>query len=113
MAQCWQLAPTRIGSNLDYTKRLQENLPNLLSVLGVKRFFDAPCGDFGWMSELRLPLTLDYLGGDIVPSLVHNLREKYSTPQRRFIEFDVVNDKFPDVDLWLCRDCFIHLSNTD
>lgn len=66
--------------------------------------FDALCGDFLWMSHVRLPEDFHYIGGDIVPDLVRDL-ERYSTQSRKFIIFDVRYDVPPPVDLWLCRDC--------
>ena len=42
----------------------------------IKRLFDAPCGDFNWMKEVHL-LDVDYIGGDIVSSLVLNNKEQF------------------------------------
>lgn len=54
---------------------------------------------------------VDYVGGDISPSLIERNRERF--PDRKFIRFDITSDKFPKSDLWHCRDCLFHLSYRD
>jgi hypothetical protein len=68
-----------------------------------------PCGDFHWMSEVKLPVA-HYIGADIVPRLVETARIRYGRPQREFRTLDLCKDVLPRADLLLCRDCFIHLS---
>jgi hypothetical protein len=74
------------------------------------------------MKDVKLPANCDYIGGDIVPELVARLQQKYArsprtrpgdAPSRRFIDFDLIVDNFPSADIWLCKDCFQHLSNSD
>ena len=75
---------------------------------------DAPCGDFFWMKEVTFYNELNYLGGDIVGEMINQLDNKHSDSKRKFVRLDVVNDiLLPQEDLWLCRDCFIHLSNDE
>lgn len=54
---------------------------------------------------------VDYVGGDIVPAIIERNRDHF--PDRKFTEFDITEDALPDVDLWLCRFCFCHLSYAD
>jgi hypothetical protein len=84
----------------------------LFSKLRIQRLFDAPCGDFTWMRTVPLG-DVTYIGGDIVQDIIDRLSASDSSERRTFIQFDVVKDQFPRADLWLCRDCFIHLSNED
>lgn len=100
------------GSTLEYTSNLRKQLPGLLAKHDVKYLFDAPCGDFNWFSYVKLE-GLQYIGGDIVPEIVKNNQQRYGQVDRKFILFDITNDKFPDGDLWFCRDCLFHLSNED
>lgn len=97
------------GSTLHYTKNLRESLPTLIGELEVQTLLDLPCGDFHWMSDVKLPITR-YIGGDIVPRLVADARVRYGSSTRDFLTLDLCRDVLPQADLLLCRDCLIHLS---
>jgi hypothetical protein len=99
------------GSTLSYTRQLRAALERFLRDFAVKSIFDAPCGDFNWMRTVALDEDVSYVGGDIATSLIAANKEKHHAPRRRFIEFDIVADAFPEADLWFCRDCLFHLSN--
>jgi hypothetical protein len=98
------------GSTLSQTEAMRNTLPALLSQLEVKTLLDLPCGDFHWMSRIKLA-GIDYIGADIVPALVASNASQYSGPGRAFIELDLVTSKLPMVDAVLCRDCLVHLPN--
>jgi len=51
-----------------------------------------------------------YVGVDIVPELIAQNQEKYTTQSRHFLNLDITSDQLPTVDLILCRDCLVHLS---
>jgi hypothetical protein len=97
------------GSTLAYTRHLRPHLESFLRDFKIGAMFDAPCGDFNWMKEVEFPEGFAYLGGDIAPSLIEKNRADYPDEGRRFIEFDVVADVFPQSDVWFCRDCLFHL----
>src|SRR5579862_3313707 len=99
------------GSTLAYTRHLREQLAIFAETFEIRTLFDAPCGDFNWMKAVKFPDDLVYIGGDIVASLIEANRTKYARKSREFIEFDIVADKFPEADVWFCRDCLFHLSN--
>jgi hypothetical protein len=99
------------GSNRVATAEFVEDFTEFLKCRPNAILFDAPCGDFYFMRQVQLPPGLRYLGGDIAPSLVNDLRQKY--PQRDFIQFDLTRDAFPACDIWLCRHCLFHLSFSD
>lgn len=113
--------PSGQGSTQQSTRILRANLEYFLQEIDVKTFFDAPCGDFNWMKNVRLPADCRYVGGDIVPELAAQLQQTYGStdgrvgevPSRRFIAFDLTSDSFPLADVWLCKDCLQHLSNDD
>lgn len=100
------------GSTLDQTRVILAELPSLLRRFQIKTMLDIPCGDFFWMKEIRqeLELILSYMGGDIVPELIAQNRERYQTPKISFKVLNLVHDDLPKVDLILTRDCLIHLS---
>jgi hypothetical protein len=110
------------GSTQLSTKVLRTNLEYFLRESNVKTFFDAPCGDFNWMKNVNLPGDCQYIGGDIVAGLIERLQQSYGrtavlgnkkSSSREFIAFDLTSDSFPMADVWLCKDCFQHLSNDD
>ncbi len=97
------------GSSLDATARLRASLPPLLRSLNARRLLDVPCGDFNWMRNVDLS-GIDYIGGDIVESIIEANRELYEFPARRFMTVDVTSGSLPHADVILCRDCLVHLS---
>ena len=107
----WSDPETRsgTGSSLDSTRVLREKLPVALRELGTRVLLDAPCGDFTWMDHLDLS-GIDYIGADIVRSIVESNRKNYDADGRTFIELDLTRDDLPDADVLLCRDCLVHLS---
>lgn len=101
------------GSSIAFTSEFRRSFEAFLSERRVNVLFDAPCGDWNWMKDVVLSAGMRYVGGDIVPELVANLAKTYGNAKTEFRRFDVTRDPFPVADLWLCRDCLIHLSNED
>lgn len=96
------------GSTLSATEHLRAQLPRIVTRFGAASFFDAPCGDFNWMRHCDLGVP--YIGADIVPALVEDLRAKYASPTRTFLHLDITKGPLPDADIFFCRDCFLHLT---
>jgi hypothetical protein len=107
----WSDPETRsgTGSSLDSTRVLREKLPDALRKLGTRVLLDAPCGDFTWMEHVDLT-GIDYIGADIVRSIIESNRMDYGSEGRDFIELDLTRDALPNADVLLCRDCLVHLS---
>jgi hypothetical protein len=101
------------GSTFEQTQNLVAEFPKLLSKFKIKSVFDAPCGDFHWMKQLTESSDLHYIGGDIVEGIISKNVSESSSANVEFKVFDITNDKFPNVDLWLSRAIFYHLSNKD
>lgn len=99
------------GSTLRSTASFRKNLENYLREGNVKSLFDAPCGDFNWMKEVDFPDGFQYTGGDIVAPLISDLKDRFGNENYKFLKFDITADKFPEADLWLCRECLFHLSD--
>jgi hypothetical protein len=82
--------------------------------MNVSVFLDAPCGDFNWMSQVRMPPGTSYVGADIVPSLIDALNASHGNEEnRRFQVLDIVKGPIPPADVWLCRDVLFHLPTDD
>lgn len=108
--QHWSpLALSGEGASDAQTATLREALPALFQRFEVRTLIDAPCGDFGWMRAIDLT-GITYIGLDIVPSLIAQHQQRFTTPQRRFQITDLLIDDLPSGDLLLCRDCLVHLS---
>jgi SAM-dependent methyltransferase len=107
----WSDAESRsgVGSSLDATAQLRASLPPLLRRLNARRLLDVPCGDFNWMSHVDLS-GIDYIGGDIVESMIEANRVRYESPTRQFMRVDLTSGPLPDTDVILCRDCLVHFS---
>ena len=100
------------GSTLEETEPLRRELPSLLRELGATSMLDLPCGDFHWMQHTNLA-GIDYIGGDLVGSLIDRNQAKHACDGVEFRKIDLVNDTLPAVDVILCRDCLVHLSFAD
>jgi hypothetical protein len=87
-------------------------LPETVVRLGIGSILDAPCGDFHWMSRVELGSTL-YIGADILRETISQNRRRHGSPTRQFLHADIIGDSLPRVDLVLCRDGLVHLSNSD
>jgi len=99
------------GSTMQYTDYLRQHLRSFLVKHNISSMFDAPCGDYTWMSQTQLPSGLQYMGGDIVDSLIEKNRSMH--PGVDFRVVDIAQDDLPAVDLLFCRDCLIHFSHAD
>ena len=97
------------GSDLDQTKRIQEELPKLLRKYGVASLIDLPCGDQNWISNVPLD-NITYVGADIVRDLITNNTEMYGSKTRSYVELDITREIPPRADLILCRDLLVHLN---
>jgi SAM-dependent methyltransferase len=98
------------GSRMVQTEHIRRELPRIIQQHGVKKLFDAPCGDLNWMRLVLEETKVDYEGGDIVPEVVELAKKNSPNPAFTFSVFDIVRDSFPIADLWLCRDVLFHLS---
>jgi hypothetical protein len=98
-----------VGSGLDSTRAVRAELPGALRELGTRVLLDVPCGDFTWMAHVDLS-GIEYIGGDIVPSIVEANQRVHASESRQFVELDLTKDILSDADVLLCRDCLVHLS---
>jgi hypothetical protein len=78
----------------------------------IESLSDIPCGDFNWQSLLLAEHEdLDYVGYDIVPSLIKDNRAKYSGII--FHTLDITKEIPRRADLILCKDMLNHLTYDD
>jgi SAM-dependent methyltransferase len=106
------------GSTLKATESMRNHLGQIVKEFEVRSIYDAPCGDFNWMRLVmeRSPQIVRYVGADIVPEIIRRNERRFGSKRIMFVVRDIVVDRFPSglpFDLWMCRDCLIHLSFLD
>jgi SAM-dependent methyltransferase len=99
------------GSTVVRTEPIRQVLREIVTRWNVQSLLDVPCGDFNWMKELSLPCR--YIGIDIVEELILENRRLFAGPSREFHVGDLTRGPLPSVDLILCRDGLVHLSNAE
>lgn len=108
-------SPNGPGSRLDTTLAVRTWLPRLIDKYGVKTMLDAPCGEWTWFCTLHRFLVehgISYQGWDVVPDVIR--LNQMAWPRHRFSVVNMLTvQKFPQVDLVLCRDFMIHLPNDE
>lgn len=114
-ANKWRDADSRsgAGSSLKATVQVRQGLTQLFDDLGAQTVLDAPCGDFNWMQHVIADKPVNYIGSDIVKPLIDSNQSHYGDSNTRFTHADITTDTLPNADLWVCRDCLIHLSFDD
>lgn len=100
------------GSDYEQTKFLIPELEIMLKYLNIKSMLDIPCGDFNWIKRVNLD-KINYHGCDIVEDLIASNNKKYKTNTINFSVMNLVEDKIPQVDLVMVRDCLVHLPTKD
>ncbi|HEX2978578.1 MAG TPA: class I SAM-dependent methyltransferase [Candidatus Babeliales bacterium] len=96
------------GSSLYNTQLIRQEIPRIIKQYGVESLLDIPCGDFNWMKFVDLGI--DYIGADIVGSLINENKRMHQGEKRTFVQLNIITDWLPKADLILCRDCLVHLS---
>jgi len=95
------------NASLRSTKRLRAAFPALFADYQIKRFVDAPCGDFFWMQHVDLT-GIEYWGLEISKTL-NDFNQQFASPMRHFALGDITSDPLPAADLLMVRDCLVHL----
>ena len=104
-----------VGSDLIVTKQLIKDLDIFFKNNQITSILDIACGDFFWMNKLiSNNKHLNYLGLEIVKSIVKNNNKIFSNQNVNFKCSDVINEGLPqNYDFILVRDFLIHIKNTD
>jgi SAM-dependent methyltransferase len=100
------------GSSVATTATVRAELSGLVREFSIGSVLDIPCGDFNWMKEVPLD-GVEYIGADIVSAMIEEDRRRHAGPNRSFLVLDAASSDLPRVDLILCRDLLVHLSEKD
>jgi hypothetical protein len=87
-----------------------EFLESFIRYNGVGRLVDFGCGDWQYMSQVDLACS-DYLGLDVVDSVLAENARRYKRAQVRFAHTPSDLAELPDGDLILFKDVLVHLPN--
>ena len=106
-----------LGSSNDFTKHIRMTLLEVIKRYNIKNMIDTSCGDLYWMKTILPFIGCDYLGLDIVKSIIEtNRNTTKSINSNHTIEFKHAPfleylETLPDrsVDLILCRHTCEHL----
>ena len=101
------------GSEMGRTEIVRKELPKVIDTIGARSLLDIPCGDFNWMKAADLSKIERYIGADIVERLIHSNQQNHGRHGVEFRLLDITSGPLPKVDLILCRDLLIHLSDAD
>jgi hypothetical protein len=97
------------GSVVSATDGLGIQLSGFLKSIDCRRLVDIGCGDFNWMRHVGGDF--EYLGIDIVPSVIEANNAAYAGERRRFICMDATQQPIePWGDVLICREVLFHLS---
>jgi hypothetical protein len=97
------------GSTLAETENIRRDIAVLITERRPKSILDIPCGNHLWMNDVDMK-ECRYIGADIVKDLVLHDRRQYAGPNKEFVVLDITSSPLPPVDLIICRDCLVHLS---
>jgi 2-polyprenyl-3-methyl-5-hydroxy-6-metoxy-1,4-benzoquinol methylase len=98
------------GSDLKNTLHIIREIPTIFKKFNIKTILDIPCGDFNWFKHIDVN-NYQYIGADIVESVVDSNNKEYGRENIKFLHLDIVSSDLPTVDLIICRDCLIHFPN--
>lgn len=100
------------GSSEAATQDYRRILAQVLRQLRVKSVADLGCGD--WRGTRLIDWTgIDYLGLDVVPSLIDANRRLYARPGVRFELADLSACEPPPADLLICKDLLQHWTDEE
>jgi hypothetical protein len=103
------------GSDPEHTEQITKELPKFINAYGIKTIIDAPCGEVQYMSEVLDQLNnYEYIGIDIVDDLINKNSEVFKFNKRMsWACRNIVESELPIGDFLICRDCLVHLDNTN
>jgi len=99
-----------IGSGMEATRYIRDDLPGIVADLDARSFLDIPCGDYYWMKSIDLGVD-SYIGADLPQIIIDDNRRQF--PDVRFDKIDITTDVLPTVDIIFCRDLFVHFKYTN
>lgn len=98
------------GSTLQQTTIYRNFLQNFLKAYDIKSVVDAGCGDWTFSRSMNWS-GIDYIGVDVVKSVIDKNISFFEKPSVHFIHEDLLTAELPSADLLICKDVLQHLPN--
>jgi SAM-dependent methyltransferase len=98
------------GSKEEWASPYVDCVNKFIETNGIRSVVDMGCGDFRVGSRIARS-SINYIGIDIVESLVQANQIKFGAENIMFRCLDITADELPDGDLCLVREVFQHLLN--
>ncbi|MAG02180.1 hypothetical protein CMI42_02490 [Candidatus Pacearchaeota archaeon] len=100
------------GSDFENCLPFRDYINKLIVEKDIRSIVDLGCGDFRMGNLLNLD-GVNYVGVDIVDSLIEHNKSLYSRKNINFVTKDIVSEELPLGDLCIIRFVLQHLSNED
>lgn len=100
------------GSSIEATEEYRQFLEAFLQIYQIESVVDAGCGDWEFSKEIDWS-RIDYMGVDVVASVIANNVQKYGNEHITFVHGDILALNLPPADLLICKEVLQHLSNVD
>jgi SAM-dependent methyltransferase len=96
------------GSTEQNTVEYRGFLQNFMQEHKIQSVVDAGCGDWEFSQKLDWK-GIDYVGYDIVQSVIEGNQKKFTQPHVKFIHQNFLEEELPTADLFISKDVFQHL----
>ncbi len=100
------------GSSPERAKEYIEFLRDFLKTNSIQSVVDLGCGDWQ-ISRLIDWNGIDYLGVDVVTSIIKKNTEQFSASNIHFLQADGIEEPLPHAELLICKDVLQHLPYKD
>lgn len=100
------------GSSLEATAQYRALLQDLLRDFNIRSVVDVGCGDWEFSRAVNWE-SVNYIGYDVVKSVIEKNRALFGKPHISFVHGDGVRADLPGADLLICKEVLQHLPNED
>lgn len=100
------------GSSIEQGLPFVKYMQNILDTHDIQSVVDLGCGDWVLAREVNWG-ERDYIGIDVVESLVQTNQELYGSDTIHFLKLDAGLESIPMGDLLVCKDVLMHLPNAN
>lgn len=98
------------GSTMPNTVKYREFLQTFMKNHNIRSVVDVGCGDWEFSQHVDWN-GIQYIGYDVVKSIVDADTEHFGTDSIKFIHSDGIATDLPEADLLVCKDVLQHLTN--
>lgn len=100
------------GSDLENVWPYYRYLIKFIQEHHIRSVVDLGCGDWTFSKWIDWS-GIDYIGYDVVGSVIEKNKEKYGSNHIHFIHANFLNEEIPEADLLICKHVLQHMPNRD